>query len=105
MSLKKQFLKSKPECKVTFSISKEEMNGGSKASVVGDFNNWKKDSHPLKRRKGGDYSVQLKLHTGKSYEYKYIVDDTEWILDSGDDGRIQVEGLNTENSVVSLQKE
>ncbi|MFW5959936.1 MAG: isoamylase early set domain-containing protein [Chitinivibrionales bacterium] len=105
MSLKKQYLKSRPECKVTFSISKEEMNGGSKVSVVGDFNNWEKASHPLKKRKRGDYSVQLKLPTGKSYEYKYLVDDTDWILDSADDGRIQVEGFNTENSVVSLHKE
>ena len=37
MSIKKQFVKTKPVCKVTFSVAAKEANA---ASVVGDFNNW-----------------------------------------------------------------
>ena len=37
MAIKKQFLKSKPVCKVTFSLPAEE---AKKVSVVGSFNEW-----------------------------------------------------------------
>ena len=37
MSLKKQFIKTKPVVKVTFSIDAKDADS---AAVVGDFNNW-----------------------------------------------------------------
>ena len=37
MSIKKQFVKTKPVCKVTFSVVAKE---AKEAAVVGDFNNW-----------------------------------------------------------------
>ena len=37
MSVKKQFIKTKPVCKVTFTIDAKD---ATSASVVGDFNNW-----------------------------------------------------------------
>ena len=40
MSLKKQFLKSKPVCKVTFTVEAEVINGGKEVAVFGEFNNW-----------------------------------------------------------------
>ena len=36
MAIKKQFIKTKPVCKVTFSIEAKEANT---AAVIGDFNN------------------------------------------------------------------
>ena len=40
MSLKKQFLKSKPVCKVTFLMEKEAALGAEKVDLLGEFNNW-----------------------------------------------------------------
>ena len=37
MAIKKQYLKSKPVCKVTFSVPAKE---ATKVAVVGDFNEW-----------------------------------------------------------------
>ena len=39
MSIKKQFLKSKPVCKVVFRLDATEANGAKKVQVLGDFNN------------------------------------------------------------------
>ena len=44
MSIKKQFMKAKPVCKVTFSI---EAKDAKFAAVVGDFNNWDVNSGVL----------------------------------------------------------
>ena len=46
MAIKKQFLKSKPICKVTFSVPAEEANN---VVVVGDFNEWNTEATNLKK--------------------------------------------------------
>ena len=48
MSIKKQYLKTKPVCKVTFRISEEIGNSDGTAHVVGEFNNWDFFSTPMK---------------------------------------------------------
>lgn len=40
MSIKKQFLKSKPVCKVTFRVPEKIGNSAQTAHVVGEFNDW-----------------------------------------------------------------
>ena len=61
MSLKKQFSKTKPVCKVTFSLPKEAINTGNQVVVLGEFNNWDPSKGvPMKATKGG-YSAVLEL--------------------------------------------
>ena len=48
MAIKKQFLKSKPVCKVTFSLPAEE---AKKVSVVGSFNDWNEKKSSFKEIK------------------------------------------------------
>ena len=56
MSLKKQFLKSKPVCKVTFSLTNEEALNGEKVQLLGDFNNWNaNEAVELKKFKNGTF--------------------------------------------------
>ena len=40
MAIRKQSLKSKPVCKVTFKIPEEMANAATQANMVGEFNNW-----------------------------------------------------------------
>jgi hypothetical protein len=51
MSIKKQFLKSKPICKVTFRIHEEVGNSAKTAHLVGEFNSWNFLSTPMKNLK------------------------------------------------------
>ena len=48
MAISKQYLKSKPVCKVTFSILAED---AKKVSLVGSFNEWNAKATPLKKLK------------------------------------------------------
>ena len=48
MAIKKQFVKTKPVCKVAFSVEAKEANH---ASVVGDFNNWNSAEGTLNKLK------------------------------------------------------
>ena len=68
MSIKKQFIKTKPVCKVTFSVEAKEANV---AAVVGDFNNWNPAEGELSKLKNGTFKGVFELPTDNSFEFKF----------------------------------
>lgn len=98
MAIKKQYLKSKPVCKVTFSIPAEE---AKKVSVVGSFNNWNAKKAQLKKLKSGTFKGTVDLETGSSYEYKYIVDGV-FVNDDAADAYAWNDFAAADNSVVNV---
>ncbi|WP_158841075.1 isoamylase early set domain-containing protein [Polaribacter sp. L3A8] len=98
MAIKKQFLKSKPVCKVTFTVPAAE---AKKVVVVGSFNEWNETAAPLKKLKNGSFKGTLDLESGKSYEFKYLIDGA-YLNEEDADGFAWSDFANTENSVLSL---
>ncbi len=74
--LKKQFLKSKSVCKVTFTLP--EAVKAETAYLVGDFNNWDEKATPMKPLKNGHFTVTMELGNGREYQFRYLVNGTEW---------------------------
>lgn len=99
MSIQKQFLKSKPECKVTFSIQAKE---AKTVEVAGAFNNWESQNMPLKKLKNGTFKGSLNLQTNKNYEFKYVVDGNSWINDESADKYVWNDFAASENSLLVL---
>lgn len=99
MSLKKQTLKSKPVCKVTFRFTKDIVEGAEKVALVGDFNNWNEKALEMKKLKSGDFTSLLELEKGKSYEFRYLVNGTDWYNDLEADRYVATD-LGVENCVV-----
>ncbi|MBL7906276.1 MAG: isoamylase early set domain-containing protein [Bacteroidales bacterium] len=102
MSIKKQFLKSKPVCKVTFKLSKEEANGAGKVNLVGDFNGWNESADELKPLKDGSFSASVELETGRDYQFRYLANGTSWINDPEADGFTGSGMGDSENAVIKL---
>jgi 1,4-alpha-glucan branching enzyme len=102
MSLKKQYLKSKPECRVTFSLPKEAVKKAKKVTLVGEFNDWNKTKTPLKKLKNGSVSVSLNLKAGNEYQYRYLMDGKTWENDWAADKYVTSSIPGVENSVVSI---
>ncbi|MDO6760656.1 isoamylase early set domain-containing protein [Tamlana sp. 2_MG-2023] len=98
MAIKKQYLKSKPICKVTFSIDAED---AKKVSLVGTFNNWKEEKPVLKKLKNGTFKGAINLDSGSSYEFKYIIDGA-YINDEEADAYAWSDYAGAENSVLNL---
>jgi 1,4-alpha-glucan branching enzyme len=71
MSIKKQFIKTKPVCKVTFSVEAKEAN---QVSVIGDFNDWKVEEGALSKLKNGTFKGSFDLNKDSAYEFKYVID-------------------------------
>lgn len=99
MSLKKQFFETKPVCKVTFKLTKDIVNSARKVNLAGDFNHWNTDSIPMKKLKGGEYTVTVALQKGKEYQFKYLIDGNSWLNEKEADKLVPNE-FQTENSVI-----
>ena len=102
MSISKKFLKSKPVCKVTFKLKKDQVDGASTVHLVGDFNDWNKESHPMKGLKNGSFSAVLDLESGRDYQFRYLIDGDKWLNDEGADSYV-ASPYGDQNAVVSCQ--
>lgn len=103
MSLKKQYFKSDPKknvCKVTFRMSRNEVQGADEVNLVGDFNDWDINATPMKKLKNGDFSITLELEVGKVYQYRYFLDHERWENDWDADEYVQSYIGDVDNSVV-----
>lgn len=101
--LKKQYLKNKPTCKVTFSLPKEAVNEGSEVRVLGDFNNWDwEQGIPMKASKA-NYQAVVELSAGRQYEFRYLIDGATWLNDGQADAYLSTP-FGVENSVIALEE-
>ncbi len=74
----KQYLKSRPVCKVTFRLPKEAAPLAESVAIVGDFNGWDENATLMKPLKNGNYTVCLELETNRQYRYRYLIDGAYW---------------------------
>ena len=101
MAIAKQFLKSKPVCKVTFELAPDQVNG-NQVLLLGDFNNWDSEGTQLKKQKNGNYKATLDLPVGNDIQFRYLVDGENWINDDAADKYVP-SGVSADfNSVVIL---
>ena len=99
MSIKKQYLKTKPVCKVTFSLDNDLGNGAHQVNLVGDFNNWDEKAFPMSKNKNGVYSKSLDLEKGREYQFRYLIDGHNWYSDPEAD-RYETTVFQSENAVI-----
>lgn len=103
MSIKKQFLKSKPFCKVTFKVGKELAENAETVKVVGDFNAWNTDVEPMKKLKNGSFTQVINLEVGKEYQFRYLINGSAWANEKEADKEVPNGVVEGEfNSVLSL---
>lgn len=100
MSLKKQYFKTKPYCKVTFRLNKKAVQGAHRVAIAGEFNDWQTQTTLMKPLKNGDFMATVLLKPGREYQYRYVVDEQHWMTDSGADKVKHCDFANDNNSVV-----
>lgn len=99
--IEKKFLKSKPVCQATFYLP--EAIEAKEASIVGEFNDWDEGANPLRKTKG-KWKTTLKLESGKEYQFKYLVNGSEWHNDDKADKYVPND-VAGENSVLVAIKD
>ena len=97
--MKKTYAKTGKSCRVTFSLPAEV--GAESVALCGEFNEWDKEKHILKRRKDGSFSTTISLQAGATYRFRYWVDGERWENDWAADNYL-VNEFGSEDSVVVL---
>lgn len=102
MAFKKQYLKSKSVCKVTFKLSKEQALSADSVRLVGDFNKWDLLSAPMKKLKNGDFTTTVNLVKDSEYQFRYLLNDNAWENDWEADAYMPSPVAFVDNSVIQV---
>jgi 1,4-alpha-glucan branching enzyme len=97
--LKKSYSKTKRSCRVTFEIPQQA--AAKRVALCGEFNNWDPSANPMKQRKDGRFSTTVSMAAGRSYRFKYLVDNQRWENDSAADSYVPNE-FGSDDSLIRL---
>jgi len=91
---------------ITFSLPLEALGEATEAILLGDFNNWNPDNAPvLSVQPDGSLKAKVLLEPGKTYEYRFLLNDGRWVNDYAAQGYVFRPELNAENSVITVEEE
>jgi 1,4-alpha-glucan branching enzyme len=103
--IKKEFLKSKDVCKVTFSLPPDTEQAISSIEVLGDFNNWITGKGTMmKKQKDKSFKVTMSFEKGKEYEFRYLINSSIWSNEENADKQVPTP-YGSENSVLVTSPE
>ena len=89
--------------KVTFILPAEVVANATSGIILGEFNNWDDTrATSLKKQKDGSMKATLNLEAGRTYQYRYLLNDGRWVNDHTADNFVYVSGYNVENCVITI---
>ena len=89
--------------KVTFILPAETVGGASEGLLVGEFNNWNQaEAVQLQKKEDGSMIAEIALIAGKSYQYRYLLNDGRWVNDSNETAWSDVYGHSVENCIIHV---
>ncbi|MGK2862421.1 MAG: helix-hairpin-helix domain-containing protein [Chitinophagaceae bacterium] len=92
--------------KVTFTLSSEIVGEATSAVLLGEFNNWDyNDGITLKKQKDGSLKATADLEAGRTYQYRYLLNDGRWVNDHKADNYVHIFGFQVENCVIEVPAE
>jgi 1,4-alpha-glucan branching enzyme len=101
--LKKQQIKSRQSCKVTFEILQSELPEAldvESVHLAGEFNDWDTTATALTySKKAKAYRTTLELEPGRAYRFRYLVNGEHWCNDWAADDYV-ANGLGEDDCVV-----
>ena len=94
------------EKKVTFLLPAEIVGEATSAILLGEFNNWDANNGiTLKKQKDGSLKATASLEAGRSYQYRYLLNDGRWVNDERAGQYVQANGFGAENCVITITEE
>ncbi|MEO6135596.1 MAG: isoamylase early set domain-containing protein [Ginsengibacter sp.] len=89
--------------RITFSLPAEAVQGASEVKLLGDFNNWNPENAPrLERQADGSYKAVTELEAGRTYHYRFLLDNGNWVNDYSAQQYENVPGFYIDNCVINV---
>ena len=68
-----------PNGKVAVTFKMPSSIWAESVHLVGDFNDWNNQAHPLKQgRTDEGWVITLELEAGRAYQFRYLVNSVDW---------------------------
>jgi 1,4-alpha-glucan branching enzyme len=99
MSINKELAGS--QTRVTF--RRRTTKGESRVAVVGEFNSWSSETHQMTAEGDGSWVVTVTMSPGRTYRFRYLVDDEHWENDWEADDYVDND-FGGQDSVVDLRE-
>ena len=81
----------------------QALEGANGVVVLGDFNNWTPSKEfELKKQKDGSFKTVISLEEGKTFQYRFLLDNGVWENDYNAQNYAPASGLYVENSVITV---
>lgn len=88
---------------ITFTLPAEAVKGATEAFLLGDFNNWNPQNAPkLEKQPDGSFKTAAQLEEGKTYQYRFLLNDGRWVNDYHAQNYVPVSGLYVDNCVITI---
>lgn len=92
--------------KVTFTLPAEIVGEATSAVLLGEFNNWDYNNGiSLTKQKDGSMKATTTLEAGRTYQYRYLLNDGRWVNDHKAENYVHISGYQVENCVISVPDE
>lgn len=89
--------------KITFTLPAEYVQQVSEGILLGDFNNWNPaEGIQLQKKQDGSLQAEISLTAGRSYQYRYLLQDGRWMNDQRNTTWTEAFGAPVENCVVEV---
>jgi len=89
--------------KISFILPPDYAEGATHGIMVGDFNNWNiAEGVYLEKLEDGSMTAELLLTEGKTYEYRYLLNDKIWVNDNNGKKVVEAFGQAIENCVIEV---
>ncbi len=95
----KSYAKNGQSCRVTFQLL--PASGARSAAVVGEFNDWRPEAHPMERAADGSFRLTVSLPAGRRYRFRYLIDGEGWANDEGADSYV-LNQFGSQDAVLDL---
>ena len=87
--------------KISFKLPAEQVADAASGVLVGEFNNWNpEEGIYLQKQEDGSMIAELALTPGKTYQYRYLLNDGRWVNDYNE--KTFSDNYSVENCVISV---
>ncbi len=87
--------------KITFTLPPQIVDNATSALLLGDFNNWDINSgSQMVAQKDGSLKATISLETGKTYQYRFLLNTGTWVND--DNAAEFIHQYQVQNCVITV---
>ncbi len=88
---------------IVFTLPAEAVAEATEGLLLGDFNNWNpEEGITLKKQKDGSLKAVVQLEAGKTYQYRYLLNDGRWENDYYAQNYVPVSGFHIDNCLITV---